>query len=253
MQIKYLIIVVLLFPFVAHADVTAEAKQLFTDYLDSLHEQNYTKLISLMDDNFLEETGGEDEWKSVVQDPRPKKVVDQVEVEQVGNYYFASYSTLAREDDDEESGFETIVLVRKGGKLLLHQFPVVESRGCADSQDSTPEALWANQKPLAIKLFTDYLDSLHEQDYTKLISLMDDNFLEETGGKDKWKSVVQDPHPKKVVKTVDVRRVNEHYFARFGTTAEGEYQTDSVWFVLVDNDGKLVFHALAQDFVSEAR
>jgi len=118
MHIKYLLIVILFFPSLAHADVTAEAKQLFTDYLDSIHEQNYTKLISLMDDNFLKETGGEDKWREVVQDPSPKEVVKKVEVKKVNKHYFARFSTPGEGESLTDSVW--FVLARKDGKLFLH-------------------------------------------------------------------------------------------------------------------------------------
>jgi len=105
----------------------------------------------------------------------------------------------------------------------------------------------------AKQLFTDYMDSFHEQNHAKLISLMDDNFLEQSGGKDKWKEVLKDPHPKEVVKKVEVKKVNNHYFARFSTTGEGEDPGFGSWFILVKKDGKLRLHAFAQDFDPEAR
>jgi hypothetical protein len=114
--IKYLLVFVFLFHLPARADVTAEAKQLFTDYLDSLHEQNYTKLISLMDDNFLEQSGGEDKWKAVLQDPTPKEVVKKVEVKKVNDLYFARFSTTG----DPTVVSVWFVLVKKDGKLLLY-------------------------------------------------------------------------------------------------------------------------------------
>jgi hypothetical protein len=123
--IKYLLVFVFLFHLPAHADVTAEAKQLFTDYLDSLHEQNHTKLISLMDENYLERTGGEDHWKEVLQDPTPKAVVKKVEVKKVNDLCFARFTTTG--DPTDSVWF---VLVKKDGKLLLYDI----------AQDFDPEA-----------------------------------------------------------------------------------------------------------------
>jgi hypothetical protein len=69
---KIFYILALFFQLSAHADDTVEARELFVNYMDSLYKKDYSKLTSLMDENFLKKTGGEEHWKDVLKGPQKK-------------------------------------------------------------------------------------------------------------------------------------------------------------------------------------
>lgn len=111
-----------LFQLSAHADVTTEARELFVNYLDSIYKKEYSKLISLMDENFLKKTGGKEHWKDVLKGPQKKEVVDKVEVKKINNYYFARFSLKSATGKEQELTDNWFVLIKKDEKLLLYDF-----------------------------------------------------------------------------------------------------------------------------------
>jgi hypothetical protein len=95
------------------------------------------------------------------------------------------------------------------------------------------------------------MDSIYKKDLSMLTSLMDEKFLEKTGGKEHWKSVLKGKQKKEQVDKVEVRKVNNYYFARFCTKSEPNL-TDN-WFVLIKRGDKFLFYDFASDFDPEAK
>lgn len=105
------------------------------------------------------------------------------------------------------------------------------------------------------RLFSDYVDSMYEKNYKRLTSLMDTNFLEKTGGEEKWRDVLQEPQKKEIVDKVEVKKVNNYYFARFSLKSETQEGQDLAgsWFVLTRKGKQFLLHDFAHDFDPGAR
>ena len=109
---------------------------------------------------------------------------------------------------------------------------------------------YADDTSSARDLFVNYMDSIYKKDLSMLTSLMDEYFLKRTGGKEHWKSILKGKQKKEQVDKVELRKVNNYYFARFCTKSEPNL-TDS-WFVLIKRGDKFLFYDFASDFDIDA-
>ncbi len=118
---------------------------------------------------------------------------------------------------------------------------------------SLPHLIAAEDEATVKSLFENYVESLKSSDLKKLMSLMDEKFIEASGGQTHWQEIIKVTPTRLIgakVTTVDYKKTTKGHFARFNMDVPGlthKEMTDD-WYQLVYSDGKFLFHQFLEDY-----
>jgi hypothetical protein len=122
---RIFLVLSLFFSLTVAAQDEAAARIVFEKYISSIEKNDLSGLLSIMNDNFLKETGGKDHWKEVLKnlghDYKGAKVVE-VELKKFKGRYYARFNFRKKSEKEKPLSDKWFLLEKVGDKFLIHDF-----------------------------------------------------------------------------------------------------------------------------------